>query len=400
MTASTSARAPRQRLPLSDLPLMDRWRQGVLLAVLALVPLTFTGLTAGGYAVAGLAWVTGLLLVTPFALVEPVPPALLRRAAPYLVFVFLGLLSLAVAPNLRLAVAGLVQITAPLPAFLLAARVRDRAAFLRHASTVCQAAILLAVGLTVLSRAGLVPGEVLSTRPMAISLVVLFVIASLHLSPGRAALLGGLALAVSAGTGGRTSSAVLLAVLVLSPAFRLTWRGRAVLAALGLIGVVLASQTTAFQERFFFGGSGTLTDALTGSEALNTAGRRELWPRVLDECSGSALLGRGVGTGSAVSNELTLGVLSQPHNDYLRTYCDVGVVGTLPFWLFFVGAGLVGVRLARRGDPLGHASGSLVLALLVLALTDNPILYTAHFMVPVGMVLGLAARADLADPAR
>ena len=399
MSVAETRPVPRHRsaltsTPLTSTPLAERWRQGALLAIFGLVPLTFVGLATGGYAVAGLAWVTGLLIVAPLVLVEPISPSVLRRAGPYLVFVFLGLLSLAVAPRLQLAVASLVQIAAPLPAFLLATRVRDVDAFLRRASRVCQGGIVLAVSLTVMTMAGLVPREVLSTRPMAISLVVLFVVASLRLSPARSALLGALVLAVSVGAGGRTSSAVLLLVLILSPAFRLTWRGRVALAVAGLLGVVLFSQTAAFQERFFFGASGTLTDALTGGEALNTAGRRELWPRLVDACSVSPLLGQGLGTGSAVSNELTLGVLSQPHNDFLRTYCDVGLVGAVPFWLFFTAAGVVGFRLARRGDSLGHASGSLVLALLVLALTDNPVLYTAHFMMPLGIVLGLAARAD------
>jgi hypothetical protein len=389
------APALRRRTRFLDGPLAESWRQSALLLVLCLVPLTFVGLTTGAVALTGLAWATGLLVVAPLALVEPVAPPVLRRAAPYLLFLVLGLLSLAVAPDLRLGVSGLVQLVAPLPAFLLAARVRDRERFLRRASAVAQGGIALAVLLTVLATAGVLPAAVgLSPRPMAIALVVLFVVASLACSPARAAVLGGAALAVSAGTGGRTSSAVLLLVLVLCPAFRLGWRGRAGLAGLGLVGIVLASQTTAFQERFFFGAEGSLRDALTASEALNTAGRRELWPRLVESCSDQVLLGGGVGTGSLTADQLTLGVLAQPHNDYLRTYCDVGLAGSVPFWLFFAAAGLAGSRLARRGDPLGSAAASLVLALLLLAVTDNVVLYTAHFMVPTGVVLGLAVRAE------
>lgn len=383
---------PSASAPAMGGPLADRWRRGALVGVVCLIPLTFVGVSVGGFNVSGLAWVAGLLLVAPLVLLDPVDAGVLRRALPYLAFVFFAVLSIGVAPEPRVAVASAVQMTAPLAAFLLASRVQDVDRFLDRAATAAQAGIGLAVLLTVATTAGALPGAVLSARPMAISLVVLVVIASLRLSPARAGLLGATALALSVTTGGRTSSAVLLMVLVLSPALRLSWRGRAALAGLGLVAVILASQTAAFQERFFFGAEGTLTDAITGGEALNTAGRRELWPRLLDECSSSPMLGGGIGTGTVLSNELTLGVLGQPHNDYLRTYCDVGLLGAVPFWLFFVGAGLSGVALARRGDPLGQASGSLVLALLVLAVTDNPVIYTAHFMVPLAVVLGLAAR--------
>lgn len=381
------------RQPLMSGPMADRWRRGALVAVVCLIPVTFVGVNVGGFNISGLAWVAGLVLVAPLVAFDPVDAGVLRRALPYLVFVFFAALSIGVAPLPQVAIASTVQMSAPLAAFLLASQVQDIDRLLDRASRAAQAGIGFAVLLTVATSVGALPGTMLSARPMAISLVVLFVIASLRLTPARAGLLGGIALALSVGTGGRTSSAVLLMVLVLSPALRLGWRGRSALAGLGLIAVVLASQTAAFQERFFFGAEGTLTDALTGGETLNTAGRRELWPRLLDECSTSPVLGGGIGTGTVLSNELTLGVLGQPHNDYLKTYCDVGLLGAVPFWLFFVGAGLSGVALARRGHPLGQASGSLVLALLVLAVTDNPVIYTAHFMVPIAVVLGLAARA-------
>lgn len=397
MTAQTAvpADAPRPGPAPADRSVPERLRQAALLLVFALVPLTFVGAAAGGFALAGLAWVVAALVVTPLAVTQPLEPQVLRRAAPYLLFLFLAVLGLAVATQARLAVAGLAQLTAPLPAFLLAASLHDRAAFVRRAAALCQAGIALSVVVTLATVVGVLPPELLSTRPMGIALVGLFVVGSLTASPARAAVLGLAAFSVSAGTGGRTASAVLLVVLVFNPAFRLTWRGRTVLALTGIATVVALSQTAAFQERFFFGGSGTLSDALTGGESLNTAGRRELWPRLVDDCSVAPLLGRGVGTGSLTSSDLTLGVLRQPHDDYLRTYCDVGLLGAVPFWAFFVAAGVSGLRLARRGDPLGQASAAVVLALLLLAVTDNPIIYTAHFMLPVGVVLGLAARADV-----
>jgi hypothetical protein len=50
------------------------------------------------------------------------------------------------------------------------------------------------------------------------------------------------------------------------------------------------------------------------------------------------------------------------------------------------------VRLAARGPDrqLHAAAGLLVLAFILFALTDNPMVYTAHFMTPLAILLGLS----------
>ena len=93
-----------------------------------------------------------------------------------------------------------------------------------------------------------------------------------------------------------------------------------------------------------------------------------------------------------IIDQLSSGGFGQPHNDYLRTYCDTGLVGSILFWGFFLAAGVRSVMLAVRGPDrqLHAAAGLLVLAFVLFALTDNPMVYTAHFMTPLAIILGLS----------
>ena len=65
---------------------------------------------------------------------------------------------------------------------------------------------------------------------------------------------------------------------------------------------------------------------------------------------------------------------------------------SIVFWGFFLAVGVRSVRLAARTPdrPLHAAAGLVVLAFLLFALTDNPMVYTAHFMTPLAIVLALS----------
>jgi hypothetical protein len=372
----------------------DRRRERVLLVVLALVPVCFVQGSFLGFQWTGWAWIAGVAITAPLAFLQPVAHRVLLRITPYLAFLGLATFSLAWSPDLGRGVPTLVQLVVPVPAYLLASRLADPRGFLVRAARVATAGVLLAGVLSVLERAGVLVGPVaLSPRPMAVALVPLLVIATVESSRRATLLLGLVAVGSAVLTGGRTASAVLLVVFVLSPAWRVSWRGRTALFLIALVSVVAYSRTDAFQERFFFGTGGTLTDALTGSGSLNTAGRRELWPPVYERCSTAPWLGRGLGTGSAYAGEFSFDVLHEPHNEYLRTFCDVGIVGLVPFWGGFLAAGFAGLLLARRRLRIGAGLGQVVVGLLLLSVTDNPLVYTAHFMVPLAVVLGVAAAA-------
>lgn len=375
-------------------PLQYDARAVVLL--FALVPLVFIDQHVAGFALTGWAWVLGLLASLPLVLAAALSRSSVRRLTPYLLFLSLGSLGLAWAPSLPRGIATLTQLLAPVVAFALASHVTDPDRVVPVLRRTALVGLLTAVGIITAASAGVLPTLfAFSARPTAIALVVLFCVATLGASRRQTVLLSVLSVVASASTGSRTATAVLLVAVLLSPAWRLRWRGRAALLLLGVVAVLAFSQTAAFQHRFFFSEKGSLGDALTGSSTLNTAGRRELWPKLLERCGQRPWLGAGPGAASEFSSEFTFGVLVQPHNDYLRTYCDEGLVGAVPFWGFFVVCAAAGLRSAvLRRDPVGAAAGQLVVSLLLLALTDNVIIYTAHFMVPTAVVLGLALRQD------
>jgi O-antigen ligase len=231
---------------------------------------------------------------------------------------------------------------------------------------------------------------------MSISLAVLFVVATLN-SPSwrRTTVLGMVALGTAAAVGSRLSSAVLLVILLTSPSLGVRRGTRLAMAAACVLLVIAVSSTPAFKNRFFFNEEATLTDAITLSNQLNTAGRRELWPELVKRCSPAAMTGLGISSSNALSVKLS--GLDHPHNEYLRVYCDEGWIGSVLLWSFFAWATVRSWRGTSAGQDtrLHAAAGQLTLALLLFAITDNPLTYTAHFLAPMAVILGLSDRALL-----
>jgi hypothetical protein len=369
--------------------------QAVLLFVFAIIPLTFVQNRVLGFQMSGWSWLLVLAGAGLLVLTEPLPQRAIRLALPYLLFLAYACTTLAWAPSFGEGVATLLQFTVPALIYLLAWRVPPGVHLYDRLRRVCLWALGVAAVLAVAALTGVSGPLELSPRPMAISLVVLFVAATIHSTSWRlTVLVGGISLAVAMATGSRMSSLVLLLVILVSPSLGVRWGGRLAIAIACVILVLQVSQTEAFRERFFFNEDATLTDVLMLSDNVNTAGRRELWPKLLEECAPTSLTGLGIGASTPLSFELSGGVLDHPHNEYIRSYCDEGWIGTMLVWLFFLAAGLRSwAGLFRSHDRQLHgAAGQIVLALLIFAITDNPLSYTAHFMAPLAVILGLSDR--------
>jgi len=372
--------------------------QNVLILVFAVIPLTFVQNRVLGYQMSGWSWLLLLAAVGPLVVAEPLPQRAIGVLLPYLLFLAYACATVAWAFNFGEALATLAQFTVPALVYLLAWRVPLDPALLARLRQASLGTLGVAALLAIVVRTGLhtAVGLELSPRPMAIGLVGVFVAATLRSRSWRFTLLvGGACLAIAILTGSRMSSLVLLVMLLVSPSLGVHWRGRAAIATLCVVLVVLLSQTAAFKERFFFSEDATLIDALTLSENLNTAGRRELWPRLLEECAPSSLTGLGLGASTFLSFDLSQGTLDHPHNEYIRCYCDVGWIGSILVWTFFLAAAFRSWAGAFTGrdKALHGAAGQIVLALLIFAITDNPLSYTAHFMAPLAVILGFSDRA-------
>lgn len=372
--------------------------QNLLILVFAIIPLTFVQNRILGFQTSGWSWLLLLAGAGPLVVAEPLPRRAIGVLLPYLLFLAYACATVAWAFNFGEALGTLAQFTVPALVYLLAWRVSLDPALLARLRQASLGTLGIAALLAIVVRTGLHTsvGLELSPRPMAIGLVGVFVAATLRSTSWRFTLVvGGICLAVAISTGSRMSSLVLLVMLLVSSSLGVHWRGRLAIAAVCVALVVLLSQTAAFKERFFFSEHATLVDVLTLSENLNTAGRRELWPKLLEECASSSVTGLGLGASTFLSFDLSEGTLDHPHNEYIRCYCDVGWIGSLLVWAFFLAAGLRSWAGAFTGrdKALHGAAGQIVLALLIFAITDNPLTYTAHFMAPLAAILGFSDRA-------
>lgn len=383
---------------------------------LALMPLAYIYMFVFGFLTSGWAWVFTAALLAPIVLFEPLDPRAVRQLLLYLLFAFYSILTLLWTPVFVEAVITIAQLLVVALAYLVAWRIRDKRRFIAALPTVALYGIGAAALLALVTFGGrrVVGGIEMSVRPTAMGLVMLFILFGLGTrSWRRVTLVGALTFGVIMFTESRTAGAVLILVLLTHPSLMSNRPKWLTFVSLSLLAVLALSTTDAFKERFFFDDDATLRDVVTLSEQLNTAGRRELWPPLLRACSASPIAGNGVGIGSDLSEQLTGEILSHPHNEFIRVYCDTGLIGTALFWGFFVMAGVRnyqalrtlhaasaparGRSTVRAADPdttnLHMAALQSIGALLALSLTDNPLVYTTLYMVPIAIVLGLADAA-------
>ncbi|MBC8352241.1 MAG: O-antigen ligase family protein [Planctomycetes bacterium] len=198
----------------------------------------------------------------------------------------------------------------------------------------------------------------------------------------------GICLALAAVSGGRTATLAMLGMPILHPTF-----GRVVTkaAALGVTLLLFLALffTPHFQDRFFHGGSGQLSDLTNGD--INTSGRGEAWPLIWREAMKRPVLGAGVGT-SGPFTDLVCNLGGHPHNDYLRVVFEVGFVG---FGLFIAvvlwqSRDLL-LRIRSSDGVVRHAFSAVWLAWLMFlftSLTDNTLIYCAAYMNPMFALLG------------
>ena len=191
-------------------------------------------------------------------------------------------------------------------------------------------------------------------------------------------------------SGGRTGTLVLLLIPVLHPLYRTRLVNGAVVAFTAGLGVVLF-YLPVFQERFFYEGSGTLTDVFQGD--FLTFGRFEAWPDIWDEAWRRPYFGAGVGSVYDFVPTVWEG-MHQAHNDYLRIGFELGLVG-LGIFVCVMLWQLWNLRTQLRASEgiIRTAFAAAWLGLLVFLITgttDNTLSYNLAYMNPLFAVLGAA----------
>ncbi len=178
---------------------------------------------------------------------------------------------------------------------------------------------------------------------------------------------------------------------------------------LALAGVMVF-QMDRVQTKMFYGGEGTLQDAIDGVTGLlsgdadmdknfATSGRLAMALELRSGLAGNYWFGNGANASEEVTK--TFGGLTHPHNDWLRLQYDYGALGAGIFALTLIGMTMHALLLARRLPPdkalyLYVGAGAFV-PMAIFMFTDNVILYAAwfgnlHFAL---LGLGYAAARDL-----
>lgn len=112
----------------------------------------------------------------------------------------------------------------------------------------------------------------------------------------------------------------------------------------------------------------------TIDEYSMTAGRLLIWPYVVDKIGESPLIGYGrlamqrAGLADRLMSELKES-FPHPHNMYLETLLDNGILGSLPIFLFWAIVLIYSARLFKSSNRLCSAVGGLTLALALAQLS-------------------------------
>lgn len=183
---------------------------------------------------------------------------------------------------------------------------------------------------------------------------------------------------------------------------------RLVPAAFGLAAILIAVLFVGpFRDRVFLdrgGDSSGLPDL--SQTTLNQTDRPKYWSEIIRSGAESPLIGKGIGTSQTVMSARWYWV-GHPHNDYLRVWHDLGLIGAIPFlmalaaWLWTLWTGrMTPEEEAAEDTGILRLAGLLALiSLLIPMFTDNPLIY-AFVIGPVGLMVGTGLGAGALEPGR
>ncbi|MGJ4844450.1 O-antigen ligase family protein [Leifsonia sp. Le1] len=187
----------------------------------------------------------------------------------------------------------------------------------------------------------------------------------------------------------RTAS--IIAVLLLAGLVVRLPRGRRTVLALGGLALAAGGAWTLIttfpplRDRFLGGDQA----AEFGGLAINTSGRSALWEALMDSAMTTPVFGQGPGSAAGLVEARFYPILL-PHNEYIRLFHDLGIVGLALFAFGCIALiGRIAVRAARTDHPIHWAALLAMIAVLTAAATDNVFLYP-FVMVPLAVLVGFS----------
>ncbi|MBW2595328.1 MAG: O-antigen ligase family protein [Deltaproteobacteria bacterium] len=151
------------------------------------------------------------------------------------------------------------------------------------------------------------------------------------------------------------------------------WRKQLILAP--LVVMLLPIVFPAAADRILVGfGQTDVGGQTTTDDSEMTSGRTLMWPYVIDKICESPIVGYGrkamqrTGLSEYVGIELSDDAWGHPHNMYLETLLDNGILGSIPIFLFWGMVLKYSARLFRSNNRLCSAIGGLTLSLVLTQL--------------------------------
>jgi O-antigen ligase len=174
-------------------------------------------------------------------------------------------------------------------------------------------------------------------------------------------------------------------------------------ACVAVLGLVLF-YSEPVQSNLFRKGSGTIEDVTSlDPSKLSTGGRLTAWPVFFESIKKNPWFGVG-GTASTEFGNESFGGWSHPHNEYIRLLFDYGIVGTVLFFGPIIQLLVRCYQRLRKGSPdvqwLFTVGLGGILAMLLLAITGNVLMYVAWFGNLLFATIGVAFRASATNHGR
>jgi hypothetical protein len=190
--------------------------------------------------------------------------------------------------------------------------------------------------------------------------------------------------------------------MLLSLNFKAVLMSISTLAGGGVLFVLAVLSYKPLYDRFF------AYDASmnVGGFSVNASGRTKIWELLYSTIGDDWMFGKGMASSEIIIRRTFNGMIAQPHNDYLRYYYDTGAIGLALYLCFalsfvFKTAGNL-YRSVRRQTPDYPLHAAALLAFSAVSwsmLTDNPVCYS-FVMLPLAIVMGcsLGAGAAVYEP--
>jgi len=154
------------------------------------------------------------------------------------------------------------------------------------------------------------------------------------------------------------------------------WRKYLILAPVVVILLPVIFPGAAQRMLMGFGQTDVAGQATVDEEAV-TSGRTLIWPYVINKIGQSPIVGYGrlamnrTGLVDTIETEHPGTGSAHPHNMYLETILDNGMLGSIPIFVFWAAVVLYAARLFRSNNRLCSAVGGLSLALTLASLLSG-----------------------------